>query len=267
MPRIKLISWNINGLGGMLKKNPLGGCMNAAEARIQANVLETLVRQEEPDILCLQEIRCTEKTQWMPMKYTYTNYNQTSRKGYSGVLVATHLAPLSVAYDLEGIEEKEGRVITVEFEDFFVVNCYSPNIGSRRLVYRVNVWEPALRRHIQRLQQRKGIILCGDLNVVPTDLDMNLTKTIPGATEEERKAFHQLLDETHSTDSFRYLHPNTRQYTWGGLWMRQKGQGARLDFFIVPTSWAEAGVINRSEMLDYRGSDHIPIVLGLAYSK
>lgn len=267
MPRIKLISWNINGLGGMLKKNVQGDCMNAAESRAQANVLETLVRQEEPDILCLQEIRCTNKTQWTPMKYTYTNYNQTTRKGYSGVLVSTRLEPLRVTYDLPGVEEMEGRVITVEFDDFFVVNCYSPNTGSRRMLYRINIWEPALRYHISRLQQRKAVILCGDLNVVPTAVDMSLTKEIPGSSEEERKAFHQLLTETSMTDTFRYLHPEVRAYTWGSLWMRRKGLGARLDFFLVPNSWLEAGVVSKSEMLDYIGSDHIPIVLQLAYSK
>jgi exodeoxyribonuclease III len=267
MPRVKIISWNINGLGCMLKKNIQGLPMKAAEARVQPNVLEALVQQEQPDILCLQEIRCKENTQWTPLKYTYVNYNQTERKGYSGVLVSTNLEPLSVTYGLDGIEEKEGRVITVEFTDFFVMNCYSPNTGLGRMLYRVNTWEPALRRHIQLLQQRKGVILCGDLNVVPTTADMSLTKEIPGASEGERKAFHQLLTETQMTDTFRYFHPKARQYTWGPLWMRLKGRGARLDFFLVTTAWVDAGVVNRSEMLDYRGSDHIPIILELAYMK
>lgn len=300
--RIKLISWNVNGLQGILKKSYpdkiVSGETPAAKSLLKKrnlstselpslagkSPLETLLENEKPDILCLQEIRCSALFEWKPLPYTFASHCDR-KTGYSGTLVTTSLKPLNVSYGMEGITDTEGRIITVEFEDFILVNEYVPNTGSgsTRMAFRLETWEPALRRHIATLQSRgfgssthperkgetqpssegkngKGVIVVGDMNVAPTDLDVTIRRQIAGTTEGERNAFFQLLREQHLVDSFRAKHPRERKSSW----VTSYGTGARLDFILIPSSWV--AVTQIADILNYPGSDHRPIVLVLEYS-
>lgn len=148
---LKIISWNVNGLQGIIKKDIKG---DKQTRPLITNCLSNLIKKEEPDILCLQEIRCSNKFQWNPsplsgLKYVYATYSE-NKKGYSGTLIASRFKPLNVHYGLDGIKEKEGRMITLEFNNYYLINIYTPNIGrtKARLNYRTKIWEPALLSYI-----------------------------------------------------------------------------------------------------------------------
>lgn len=262
---VKIISWNINGLGGMLKKDVDGEKITKLNPK--QSVLDVMVQKEQPDIICLQEIRCSGNTQWEPLTYTVADYDCT-RKGSSGVLISSNLQPISQYIGLIDVDEKEGRAITLEFDEFFLLNLYSPNTGSgyHRMNYRIQVWEPAVKSHIASLQERgKYVIVCGDLNVVPQDIDYKTTKPIAGTSIDEKKAFASLLSEFGYIDTFRTLHPKLKQFSWGKPNTRLSGTwGARLDYFLTHKSWLPN--IHRSGILNYIGSDHAPIVLEFEYT-
>lgn len=342
--KIKICSWNVNGLQGILKKKfsdyPLYS--STAKTGVNVNCLDHFINMERPDILCLQEIRCSEKFQWRPQLavvnsfdtnsgsssciggstgHTYA-YHSDKRKGYSGTLVWSRFRPLSVRYGIDELQlsatsssdsasasadekkevdgkldtetgvAQEGRVITLEFETFYLINVYVPNSGSgrKRLTYRTQVWEPAFRAHVAKLQslnalKAKPVVIVGDFNCIPTPIDSSYLPVstggmaeMAGSSLEEQICFRKLLAGENSdscaaseartvgavgavktvdklVDSFRALHPTKRKYSWGsGAPMR----GCRLDFALCS---AEKVEVVAADILDYPGSDHLPVTV------
>ena len=251
MNDLKLISWNVNGIRACLNKG-FGDFFKTVNA----------------DIFCIQETKC-QKEQVEGLEYDgYTSYwNSAEKKGYSGTAVFTKIKPITVTYGI-GIEEhdKEGRVITLEFEDFYLVNVYTPNSKREleRLDYR-QIWEDEMRKYLLKLDKKKPVIMCGDLNVAHKEIDLKNPKTNThnaGFTIEERTKMTELL-EAGFIDSFRYLYPNEEEkYTWWSYMRksREKNIGWRIDYFIVSDrikeKIKEAKIYN--EIL---GSDHCPIGL------
>jgi len=248
---MKLISWNVNGLRACLKKDFLPSflALNA-------------------DIFCLQETKLSLEPPEMELPPDYDVFwNYAEKKGYSGTAVFTRHAPLAVSYGIGQAEhDREGRVITLEFESFFLVNVYTPNAqdGLRRLAYRLE-WEAAFAHYIMGLDAQKSVIVCGDLNVAHREIDLKNPKTnrnSPGFSDEERAALGQLLDGG-MTDTFRALHPDTEgAYSWWSYraGARERNAGWRIDYFLVSTRWAKhikAATIHS----DIFGSDHCPVGL------
>lgn len=270
---MKIISWNVNGLQGILKKTIDG---KKSTHILTDNTLNHLIATQEPDILCLQEIRCSEKFQCSKYLFgcIYTNYSK-NRKGYSGTLICSKILPLSVAYDFDNYNtdselNSEGRIITLEYTEFYLVNVYVPNSKPdfSRLSYRINVWEKTLRGYLQMLGAKKKIILIGDLNCIATDLDIhNSLSNLAGNHKLEREAFSQLLEATQTIDCFRQLNPHLRQYTWHYPYTKGINKGCRLDYCLISKEFGPK--LLRSEILSCEGSDHWPIsvVLDIGFEK
>ena len=248
---MKLISWNVNGIRACLNKG-FGDFFKTVNA----------------DIFCIQETKC-QKEQVEGLEYDgYTSYwNSAEKKGYSGTAVFTKIKPITVTYGI-GIEEhdKEGRVITLEFEDFYLVNVYTPNSKREleRLDYR-QIWEDEMRKYLLKLDKKKPVIMCGDLNVAHKEIDLKNPKTNThnaGFTIEERTKMTKLL-EAGFVDSFRYLYPKEEgKYTWWSYMRksREKNIGWRIDYFIVSDRIKEK--IKEAKIYDeILGSDHCPIGL------
>jgi len=251
---VKLISWNVNGVRSALSKGLL--------AYIEA---------EQPDALCLQEVKAMPdqvEIAW-PSGYQ-AHWNPAEKKGYSGTLTLTRTAPLSVRSGLgKLLEDREGRVLTTEFADFFLVNCYTPNSKREltRLDYRHREWDPAFLQFLKTLEKTKPVVFCGDLNVAHTEIDLANPKANVknhGFTPEERAGFTALVTAGF-VDTFREFHPGQGgHYTWwspmGGA--RARNVGWRIDYFGV------SGVL-KPRILEARiqpkvlGSDHCPVVLVL----
>jgi exodeoxyribonuclease-3 len=254
---IKIVSWNVNGLAGIQKKDVSGKKFTKLQAE---NPLSNLVKTENPDILCLQEIRCSAKLKYSPFPYTYTSYAE--KKGYSGTLISCKKKPSEVTYGVPGIEEKEGRVITLEFEGFYFINVYAPNSGDYRLKYRTETWEPTMKKYLIQLQEKKKVVLIGDLNCIPEDIDISkFSKKIKGGSPEEKKCFSLLLKDAGLIDTFRDLHPKERKYSWLAPWAPK--MGCRLDFCLVSSSLKDN--LKSSEILGNTGSDHLPISVELSF--
>ncbi len=251
---MKLISWNVNGLRAVINKG-----------------FKNFFEQQNADIFCIQETKMQEDQideQIMDIfKGYHTYWNSAEKKGYSGTAVFTKQEPISVHYGI-GIEEhdKEGRVITLEFDDFYLVNCYTPNSKREleRLDYRM-IWEDAFREYLLKLNQKKPVVLCGDLNVAHQEIDLKNPKTNhrnAGFTDEERGKMTELLTSGF-TDSFRYLYPNKENcYSWWSYMFhaREKNVGWRIDYFIVSKSIEEK--IKESYIFsEIMGSDHCPVGL------
>ena len=246
---MKLISWNVNGLRAVLKKG-----------------FQDFFEDIDADIFCVQETKMQEGQAEMDFAEEYHTYlNCAEKKGYSGTAVFTKKEPINVSYGI-GIEEhdREGRVITLEFEKFFLVNCYTPNSKREleRLDYRMT-WEDAFREYLLKLDKKKPVILCGDLNVAHKEIDLKNPKTNrgnAGFTDEEREKMTELLDSGF-TDSFRYLYPEkTDSYTWWSYFAnsREKNIGWRIDYFIVSKSIKNT--IQEAYIYDtILGSDHCPV--------
>lgn len=247
---MKLISWNVNGLRA---------CMNKGFKDFMDNV--------DADIFCVQETKMQREQATFVFDGYEEYWNSAEKKGYSGTAVFSKTKPLSVSYGL-GIEEhdKEGRVITAEFQDFYLVNVYTPNAqrGLERLDYRM-VWEDVFRRYVKELDEKKPVIICGDLNVAHNEIDLKNFKTNvgnAGFTYEERGKMTELL-ASGFVDSFRYLYPDkTGAYSWWSYMFkaREKNAGWRIDYFIVSEKLAdriEDAVIYPEVM----GSDHCPVGL------
>ena len=223
---IKLISWNVNGIRACLNKG-----------------FEEFFKEIDADIFCIQETKC--QPEQIDLKFDgYKSYwNSAERKGYSGTAIFTKKEPLSVSYGI-GIEEhdKEGRVITLEFEDFYMVTIYTPNAkrGLERLDYR-QIWEDEIRKYLLKLDKKKPVVMCGDLNVAHEEIDLKNPKSNrgnAGFTDEERQKMTELL-EAGFVDSFRYLYPNkTESYTWWSYMgkAREKNVGWRIDYCITSKS-------------------------------
>ena len=250
----KLISWNVNGLRACLNKGFLESFADL-----------------DADVFCLQEIKLQEGQVDLDLPAGYHDYwNYAEKKGYSGTAVFTRIEPLGVSRGI-GIpaHDGEGRVLTLEFAEFFLVNVYTPNSqdGLRRLDYRMD-WDDAFRAYVSGLDQEKPVIICGDLNVAHQEIDLKNPKTNrknAGFTDEEREKFGTLL-ETGFTDSFRSLYPDRAgAYSWwsyrGGA--RERNAGWRIDYFLVSNRLRDK--IAAAEIYpDIWGSDHCPVGLDLA---
>lgn len=251
---MKLISWNVNGLRAIMKKN-----------------FFEFLEEEAPDILCLQETKMQEG-QAEVLTDGYSQYWCSAvRKGYSGTLVISKKEPISVAYGI-GIQEhdQEGRVITAEYEKFYLVNVYVPNSKEelKRLDYRM-VWEDEFRKYVKELEKTKPVIICGDLNVAHKEIDLKNPKSNrrhAGFTDEERGKLTELLDAGF-IDTFRYFYPDKEQtYSWWSYRFnaRKNNSGWRIDYFL--TSEALAANLKDAKILDQvLGSDHCPVVLELEF--
>ena len=247
---MKLISWNVNGLRAVMNK----GFMD-------------FFNQINADIFCIQETKLQEgQIDFSPEGYN-VYWNSAVKKGYSGTAVFSKLKPIGVEYGIGKDEyDQEGRVITLEYNNFYMVNCYTPNSQREltRLEYRMN-WEDEFRSYLKKLDMNKPVILCGDLNVAHTEIDLknpSTNKHNAGFTEEERSKMTKLL-EAGFVDSFRHMYPDkTGCYTWWSYMFhaREKDAGWRIDYFITSEKIAnkiEDSIIHKSVM----GSDHCPIEL------
>ena len=250
---MKLISWNVNGLRACVQKGFLDYFKSA-----------------NADIFCIQETKLQEGQIQLDDLEGYSQYwNYAEKKGYSGVAMFTKTQPISVSYGM-GIDEydTEGRLITAEFADFYIITCYTPNSQQelKRLDFRVK-WENELRKYIAELEKMKPVILCGDLNVAHQEIDLKNQKTNrknAGFTDEEREEMTKLLNQGY-IDTFRYLHPDvTGEYSWWSYRFkaREKNAGWRIDYFIASEKLKDR--LKDAKIHDeVYGSDHCPVELDI----
>ena len=246
----KIISWNVNGLRACVQKG-----------------FYEFFEQIDADIFCLQETKLQEGQIDLPLDGYHQYWNYAKKKGYSGTAIFTKEEPLSVAYGL-GISEhdQEGRVITLEYKDYYVVTCYTPNSQNElaRLPYRLQ-WEDAFREYLLALDEKKPVIFCGDLNVAHEEIDLKNPKTNrknAGFTDEERSKFSELL-AAGFIDTFRYFYPDTTDaYSWWSYRFRarEKNAGWRIDYFCVSGRLKEH-LLRAAIHTDIMGSDHCPVEL------
>ncbi len=248
----KMISWNVNGLRACLGKG----------------FLEYL-KESDADIFCIQESKLQEGQVELELPGYHQYWNYAEKKGYSGTAMFTKEEPVSVAYGL-GIEEHdhEGRVITAEFPEYYVVTCYTPNSqdGLKRLDYRMQ-WEDAFRAYLKALETKKPVIFCGDLNVAHQEIDLKNPKTNrknAGFSDEERAKFTELL-EAGFVDTFRYFYPDQEGiYSWWSYRFsaRAKNAGWRIDYFCVSESLKDR-LVDAKIHTEVMGSDHCPVELDI----
>jgi len=251
---MKLISWNVNGIRACVNKG-----------------FEDFFYNINADIFCIQETKCQPEQIELEFEGYKSYWNSAEKKGYSGTAIFTKKEPVSVTYGI-GIEEhdKEGRILTLEFEDFYLINNYTPNSKREleRLDYR-QVWEDEIRNYLLKLNKKKPVIMCGDLNVAHKEIDLKNPKTNrrnAGFTDEERAKMTQLL-EAGFTDSFRYLYPDKENaYTWWSYMgrAREKNVGWRIDYFIVSND-AKEKIKEATIYSDIMGSDHCPVGLEIIF--
>ncbi|MCY8913238.1 exodeoxyribonuclease III [Bacillus atrophaeus] len=248
---MKLMSWNVNGLRALLTK------MN----------FNSYLEEENVDIFCLQEIKLQDGQIKLEPEGYHVYWNYAEKKGYSGTAIFTKKAPLAVTYGL-GIKEhdQEGRLITLEFENMYVITVYTPNAkrGLERIDYRMD-WEDAFLSYIKALDVKKPVVLCGDLNVAHQEIDLKNPKANrknAGFSDQERERFSQMLEEGF-IDTFRYLHPDQEgAYSWWSYRMnaRAKNVGWRLDYFIV-SERLKKQIRGAKICNEVMGSDHCPVEL------
>lgn len=249
---MKMVSWNVNGLRACVTKG-----------------FVDIFNKLDADIFCLQETKLQEGQIDLPLEGYYQYWNYAEKKGYSGTAIFTKKEPLVVTNGI-GIDEHntEGRVITLEFQDFFFVTCYTPNSQNelKRLDYRMK-WEDDFREYLLRLNKKKPVILCGDLNVAHNEIDLKNPKTNrknAGFSDEEREKMTKLLNSGF-TDSFRYLYPNKEGiYSWWSYRFnaRKNNAGWRIDYFITSDSIKDK-IIDSKIHTDIMGSDHCPVELDI----
>lgn len=253
---MKLISWNVNGIRAAVKKGFLD-----------------FAHKENPDILCLQEIKAHPEQVNMALSKDFEHHfwNPAKRPGYAGTAVFSKIKPISVVNGI-GLLDEEGRVQTLEFEGFYLVNVYTPNSKRdlSRLDFRYSEWDLAFRKHLKKLEKDKPVITCGDFNCAHTEDDIarpdsnKTTATRPGNagfTDKERERFHEFL-EVGFIDTFRHLYPNKIQYTWWSpmAGARARDIGWRIDYFLVSPELRKK--IKDAKILDkVMGSDHCPVEL------
>ena len=244
---MKFISWNVNGLRAVVGKG-----------------FGDIFKQLDADFFCLQETKMQEGQLDLEFEGYRSYWNYAEKKGYSGTAIYSRHEPLSVTYGM-GIDEhdREGRIITLEMPDFYLVTCYTPNSqdGLRRLDYRMT-WEDAFSAYLQELDKKKPVIVCGDLNVAHQEIDLKNPKTNrrnAGFTDEEREKFGTLLDAGF-IDTFRHLHPDQATYSWWSYRFRarEKNAGWRIDYFLISERLLDrlAGAGIHTEIM---GSDHCPV--------
>lgn len=249
---MKMVSWNVNGLRACVTKG-----------------FVDIFNKLDADIFCLQETKLQEGQIDLPLEGYYQYWNYAEKKGYSGTAIFTKKEPLAVTNGI-GIDEHntEGRVITLEFEDFFFVTCYTPNSQNelKRLDYRMK-WEDDFREYLLRLNKKRPVILCGDLNVAHNEIDLKNPKTNrknAGFSDEEREKMTTLLNSGF-TDSFRYLYPDKEGiYSWWSYRFnaRKNNAGWRIDYFITSDSIKDK-IIDSKIHTDIMGSDHCPVELDI----
>lgn len=251
---MKLISWNVNGIRACVQKGFLD-----------------FFKEVDADIFCIQESKLQEGQIELDLEGYHQYWNYAKKKGYSGTAIFTKQEPIEVTYGL-GIEEhdQEGRVITLEFEQFYMVTVYTPNSQNElaRLPYRMG-WEEAFKEYLKKLDEKKPVIVCGDLNVAHKEIDLKNPKTNQknaGFTIEERTKFSELL-ENGFTDTFRYFYPDMVEiYSWWSYRFkaREKNAGWRIDYFLTSSSLDErlVGAKIHTEVL---GSDHCPVELEISF--
>lgn len=273
---MKLISWNINGLNSALCYSKDG---HKGKAHIEENTIRSLIDEHNPDILCLQEVRCSvgpdllERHFGGTFPYIYTNCSKT-KKGYSGTAILSKTKPQHVYYDMEGVHpdddlNDEGRIIRAQYKDFALINVYTPNSQDkgRRLEYRAGRWEPCFRDVVAHHRKNRDVIVCGDLNVAHNEIDIHSPKNNEGHagfTQQERLAFGLLLHNLHMIDTFRTLHPTAVKYSWWSNFnkARENNKGWRIDYFVVSRTLAPR-LLDADILTDFKGSDHAPVSLTL----
>ena len=249
---MKFISWNVNGIRACLKKG-----------------FEEYFQEANADIFCIQETKCQEGQVELTLPAYNQYWNSAVRKGYSGTAIFAKREPLSVSYGI-GIEEhdQEGRVITLEYEDFYFVTVYTPNSQNElaRLSYRMD-WERDFLEYLTKLEERKPVVWCGDLNVAHQEIDLKNPKTNrknAGFTDEERACFTKVL-ESGFIDTFRYFYPDQEGiYSWWSYRFRarEKNAGWRIDYFLVSSSLREK-MVDAKIHTQVLGSDHCPVELDI----
>ena len=249
---MKMVSWNVNGLRACVTKG-----------------FVDIFNEFDADIFCLQETKLQEGQIDLPLDGYYQYWNYAEKKGYSGTAIFTKKEPLAVTNGI-GIDEHntEGRVITLEYENFFFVTCYTPNSQNelKRIDYRMK-WEDDFREYLMGLNEKKPVILCGDLNVAHNEIDLKNPKTNrknAGFSDEEREKMTTLLNSGF-TDSFRYLYPNKEEiYSWWSYRFnaRKNNAGWRIDYFITSDSIKDK-IIDSKIHTDIMGSDHCPVELDI----
>lgn len=248
---MKLISWNVNGIRAVLKKG-----------------FVDFVKKARPDVLCVQETKAAPDQVDLDLSDYHAFWNAAEKKGYSGTLMLSRLEPLAVTYGIGAIEhDREGRVITAEFPDFFLVNVYTPNSQREltRLDYRQR-WDRDFLAYLKRLERKKPVVFCGDLNVAHTEMDLANPKSNEGThgfTKEERAGFDALL-AAGFVDTFRLFTQGGGHYTWWAPFAnaRARNVGWRIDYFLV--SKALVPRVKAAKILpQVMGSDHCPVLLEL----
>ncbi len=249
---MKLISWNVNGIRACVQKGFLD-----------------FFKEVDADIFCIQESKMQEGQLELELEGYHQYWNYAEKKGYSGTAIFTKQEPISVQYGI-GIEEHdhEGRVITLEFEDFYMVTVYTPNSqdGLKRLDYRMQ-WETDFLAYLKKLEEKKGVIFCGDLNVAHQEIDLKNPKTNrknAGFTDEERAKFGEVL-KAGFIDTFRYFYPDVKDvYSWWSYRFsaRAKNAGWRIDYFCVSECLKDR-LEDAKILTDVLGSDHCPVQLDL----
>ncbi len=246
----KLISWNVNGLRACVGKGFL-----------------EYVKEADADVFCIQESKLQAGQIDLPLDGYHQYWNYAEKKGYSGTALFSKEEPLSVSYGIGiGEHDHEGRVITAEYEEYYVVTCYTPNSqdGLTRLPYRME-WEDAFLGYLKGLEQKKPVIFCGDLNVAHREIDLKNPKSNrnnAGFTDQEREKFTRLL-EAGFIDTYRYFYPDqTGIYSWWSYRFkaREKNAGWRIDYFCVSESLKDR-LVSAAIHTEVMGSDHCPVEL------
>lgn len=247
---MKLISWNVNGIRSCIEKG-----------------FFDFVKKENPDVLCLQETKINELNDNLKIDGYELFMNHADKKGYSGTAVYTKVKPLNVTYGIDiDVHDHEGRVITAEYDKFFLVCCYTPNSKREleRLDYRMT-WEDDFRKYLKKLDDKKPVIMCGDLNVAHEEIDLKNPSSNhhnAGFTDEERNKMTELI-KSGFIDSFRYFYPDkTDIYSWWSYMFhaREKNAGWRIDYFMVSEKLKDE-MKDANILCDTLGSDHCPVTL------
>lgn len=250
MIKMKLISWNVNGIRACITKG-----------------FFEFLEEENPDFLCIQETKMQEGQADLERPGYFRYMFSAEKKGYSGTHIYAKKEAMNVVYGVPGIDNNEGRVITLEYKDFFLVTAYVPNSkqGLLRLDYRMH-FDDVIRGYLGELSTKKGVVYCGDLNVAHNEIDIKNPKgnrKNPGFSDEERAKFGELLDSGF-VDTYRTMYPETVKYSWWSyrFQSRLKNYGWRIDYFLVNKGFFNK--VTRADILDdVLGSDHCPVLLEL----